>query len=65
MLNGLTSPQIPQPPHWRDATVGLAAKVWDLSDKSLMMAARAQRVIFDKLWFSWNHAKADSDVAVT
>ena len=44
--------------YWRDATICLAAKVWDMPSKSLSMAARAQRVIFDKLWFSWNIAKA-------
>ena len=47
----------PPSSHWRDASVGFAAKAWGMVHKSIPMAARAQRVIFDKLWFSWNIAK--------
>ena len=54
----------PPASRWRDATVNFAARVWDFPDKSLMMVARAQRVIFDKLWFSWNLAKSDPDAEV-
>ena len=43
--------------YWRDASVAFAAKAWGMAHRSIPMAARAQRVIFDKLWFSWNVAK--------
>ena len=58
-------PSDPPALYWRDATIRLAAKVWDMSSKKILMAARAQRTIFDKFWFSWNAHKSDSTVDVT
>ena len=57
-------PSDPPAEHWRDATVGLASKVWDMPSKKFLMAARAQRAIFDKFWFFLNVHKADPNVDV-
>ena len=53
----LGHPTDPPALFWRDASIGLAAKVWDMASKPITMAARAQRVFFDKLWLSWNIVK--------
>jgi hypothetical protein len=36
--------------------------IWELGTANTKNTARAQRIIFDKHWHSWNQAKADADI---
>ena len=47
---------------WSDRTLQHAAVIWELGTANTKNIARAQRIIFDKHWHSWNQAKADADI---
>ena len=47
---------------WSERTLQHAAIIWELEKTDTKDTAKAQRIIFDKHWHSWNQAKADSEV---
>ena len=50
---------------WSDRTLQHAATIWELETADAKCTARAQRIIFDKHWHSWNQAKADASIDTT
>ena len=50
---------------WSDRTLQHAAIIWELEMADAKCTARAQRIIFDKHWHSWNQAKADATIDTT
>ena len=50
---------------WSDRTLQHAATIWELEKADAKCTARAQRIIFDKHWHSWNQAKGDSEIDTT
>ena len=50
---------------WSDRTLQHAAIIWELETADAKCTARAQRIIFDKHWHSWNQAKADATIDTT
>ena len=50
---------------WSDRTLQHAAIIWELEKADAKCTARAQRIIFDKHWHSWNQAKADAFIDTT
>ena len=50
---------------WSDRTLQHTAIIWELEKADAKCTARAQRIIFDKHWHSWNQAKADASIDAT
>ena len=50
---------------WSDRTLQHAATIWELEKADAKCTARAQRIIFDKHWHSWNQAKGDAEIGNT
>jgi hypothetical protein len=40
--------------HWKDTTYHLANMAWDLTSKDIGRNSQAVRIIFNKLWLTWN-----------
>ena len=52
-------PTDPPAKHWTDLTTRFAATAWGMEGSHIVRASSAQRVMWDKLWFSWNEAKSN------
>jgi hypothetical protein len=52
-------PTDPPAKHWSVLTTRFAARAWDMVGSHIVKASSAQRVMWDKLWFSWNEAKSN------